>query len=90
MAAEYYNWRGDECVELQRDFVGEQSDGWAAHLEATLLKYLYRYPTKTPDAPESDLFKLVEYAVLLALHFVPRDRLKAFLVALIEARLSDD
>lgn len=84
---ERYSWRGEECVITQQKFVGHQSHGWVAHLEATLLKYLYRYPRKTPDDPESDLLKFLEYAVLLALAFIPGDRVKDFLVRLLDERI---
>lgn len=91
MSGDHYVWRGGhECLKLQQEFIRHQSHGWAAHLEGCLLKYLYRYPRKTIGAPESDLLKLVEYAVLLALEFMPRDRLKAFLESVIQERCGDD
>lgn len=87
--SDHYIWRGDECLKLQQDFIRHQNHGWAAHLEGCVLKYLYRYPRKTIGAPEGDLLKLIEYAVLLALEFMPASRVKAFLIS-VQERCGDD
>jgi hypothetical protein len=56
----HYTWRGRECVEHLRDWLGH--DGYLAYLEGNVQKYLYRWQKKNGI---EDLDKAIEYIELI-------------------------
>ena len=56
----HYTWRGRECVEHLRDWLGH--DGYLAYLEGNVQKYLYRWQKKNGI---EDLDKAIEYIELM-------------------------
>ncbi|WP_432642832.1 DUF3310 domain-containing protein [Acidaminococcus sp.] len=57
---DHYTWRGRECVEHLREWLGPI--GYLAYLEGNVLKYLYRWPKKNGI---QDLDKAIEYIRLM-------------------------
>ena len=56
----HYTWRGRECVDHLRDWLGH--DGYLAYLEGNVQKYLYRWQKKNGT---EDLDKAIEYIELM-------------------------
>lgn len=56
----HYTWRGRECVEHLRDWLGH--DGYLSYLEGNVQKYLYRWQKKNGI---EDLDKAIEYIELM-------------------------
>ena len=56
----HYTWRGRECVDHLRDWLGHA--GYLAYLEGNVQKYLYRWQKKNGI---EDLDKAIEYIELM-------------------------
>lgn len=58
----HYNWRGTECKDVIRQFLGV--DGYRKYCEGNVIKYLYRYTRK--GTPATDIAKAAEYLRMIA------------------------